>query len=328
LESAEKQSSDQKDFSIKDDAARRWELGRAGSDRKASSEIEKSGQYIFTAGSVSSSDAESSLLAPIEWSSTDPKSLPTEKNIAKWWESGRACSNRAARTSHVVRTTALTIRRGDATLLQDLTWDVCRGDRWLVAGGNGAGKSTLSRFLACKAEELMSGGDFYVTDGDDDGCIELQPGGDRRPGIGWVSTELHMSASRSDRRVHAVVKDNGAVSDKVAVFVTRALHIDGLADRFFSELSQGEQKLVLIAAALAARPQLLILDEPCQGLDIDNRRLMLGLVERICRSTDVSLVYITHHLEELIPSVTHVLHLVGGRDVYNGKRGGYDSKIF
>jgi molybdate transport system ATP-binding protein len=98
-----------------------------------------------------------------------------------------------------------------------------------------------------------------------------------------------------------------------------------LLSRPFSQLSQGEQKLTLIAAALASRPLLCVLDEPCQGLDQIHRRRVLALVERIMQATDMNLVYITHHMEEVLPSVTHVLHLREGRDVYNGNRDEYNS---
>jgi molybdate transport system ATP-binding protein len=82
--------------------------------------------------------------------------------------------------------------------------------------------------------------------------------------------------------------------------------------------------LVLIAAALAGRPRLLVLDEPGQGLDVVHRRRVMSLVERICRATDVALVYTTHYREEVMPSVTHVLHLEEGRDVYQGPIDDYD----
>ena len=129
--------------------------------------------------------------------------------------------------------------------------------------------------------------------------------------------------------VRDVVTGDGKVAFDVATFVTRNLNLnDQLMDRQFLHLSQGEQKLVLIASAIAMRPQLLVLDEPCQGLDLINRRRVLGLVERLCQATDMNLVYITHHPEEWIPSISHVLHLVNGKAVYNGERSHYDPDAF
>mmetsp|Transcript_22914 Transcript_22914/g.46641 ORF Transcript_22914/g.46641 Transcript_22914/m.46641 type:complete len:96 (+) Transcript_22914:506-793(+) len=75
----------------------------------------------------------------------------------------------------------------------------------------------------------------------------------------------------------------------------------------------------MIAAALALRPPLLVLDEPCQGLDPIHRKRLLRAVEGICRSTNMAFVYITHHFqEELVPSISNALHLKDHRAVYNG----------
>jgi iron complex transport system ATP-binding protein len=113
-------------------------------------------------------------------------------------------------------------------------------------------------------------------------------------------------------------------SEELLEAVTAWLNIDCL-DEPFSQQSQGMQKLILFAAAIASRPSLLVLDEPCQGLDLINRRKLLGLCERLCEATDVTMVYITHHYEEVFPSISHALHLVKGKAVYNGKRQDYNS---
>ena len=89
-------------------------------------------------------------------------------------------------------------------------------------------------------------------------------------------------------------------------------------------LSQGEQKLVLIGAAVAQRPTLLVLDEPCQGLDLLSRSRVLSLVDRVCTSTDTTLIYITHHYEEVMPCISHVMHLRGGNVVFSGERAAYE----
>ena len=96
--------------------------------------------------------------------------------------------------------------------------------------------------------------------------------------------------------------------------------VDDLFRRPFSTLSQGEQKLLLLSSAIAQRPSLLVLDEPCQGLELWNRGRLLGLVDRICRVTDMSLLYVTHHEEELIASIGHRLCLEDGNVAYCGLR--------
>jgi ABC-type molybdenum transport system ATPase subunit/photorepair protein PhrA len=217
----------------------------------------------------------------------------------------------------IVETHNLSIHRGEVTLLHNLNWTVARGERWLVGGGNGAGKSTLSRLLARPDtnERLHQ---------------QLQINGR----IGWVSTERHLEMAKSADTVLQVLTTNhfgGAASDKAfmiksATEVATWLGVIDAIDRPFCLLSQGEQKLVLIGAALACQPDLLVLDEPCQGLDSINRQRVLALVERICRATDMSLVYITHHLEELLPTVSHALHLKDQRAVYQGPVADYNPK--
>jgi molybdate transport system ATP-binding protein len=190
------------------------------------------------------------------------------------------------------------------TLLHDLNWTICPGKRWLVGGGSGAGKSTLSRLLARPEHNETA---LHISSSTN---------------VAWVSTERHMELAKSDELARDVLLQAAGVSSSPenALVVAEWLGIseDSLLDLPFSQLSQGEQKLVLVASAIAARPSLLVLDEPGQGLDGVHRQRVLAVVNRICQATDMSLVYITHHLEELLPSVTHALHLKERRDSFNG----------
>jgi ABC-type molybdenum transport system ATPase subunit/photorepair protein PhrA len=81
--------------------------------------------------------------------------------------------------------------------------------------------------------------------------------------------------------------------------------------------------MVLIAAAVAEGPRVLIVDEPCTGLDADNRARVLGLFEALGGAQLTSLIYITHHPEEVLPCISHVLHLQGGAVAYSGRVEGY-----
>ena len=164
----------------------------------------------------------------------------------------------------------------------------------------------------------------------------------KRGGVALVSTELHLHAAQnwSNRTVLEVLtsgasfifdadrscqnlsqsRTNTSVDIDLATTAAKWLGLvkkDNL-NRKFSMLSQGEQKLALIASALALRPSLLVLDEAGQGLDTCNRTLVLNLIEEICQATDMSLIYITHHNEELIPSINRRLSLEDGKSVYCG----------
>lgn len=212
---------------------------------------------------------------------------------------GAGISGGAAAASLLVEARGLRVSRGDAVPLAGLDWRVASGEHWLIAGGNGAGKSTLSRLLAMSAHTtttqgvqgaltvlgtpLGSNGPVAVGYVAEEGTAPQGGSGRRRaaelsvhrPQVGWVSTELHMSLARSSAIAadvlasrHAGVSADArtaAANDAASRAVAEWL---GLSRRQlarpFAQLSQGEQKLILIGAAIALRPRLLILDEPCQ----------------------------------------------------------------
>ena len=203
-----------------------------------------------------------------------------------------------------------------------------RGERSFIAGGNGAGKSTLSALLArADAQSLGASGDFRILGealGMSPACPATSSVADQarpllpRDGVGWVSTELHLSMARSSRLAIDVLQGfrmPGSKADELSLQVARWLGLSAAAvlQRPFSMLSQGEQKLVLIGAAIAKRPELLVLDEPCQGLDTVHRTRVLSLVNRVCSVSNTTLIYITHHYEEVLPCVSHVMHLQQGQ---------------
>ena len=100
-----------------------------------------------------------------------------------------------------------------------------------------------------------------------------------------------------------------------------------LLERPFCSLSQGEQKMVLIGAAIALRPGLLVMDEPTQGLDAASRHRVANVLERVSSvKKGPGLVYITHHADEVPQAVTHVLHLARGEVAFSGRRGDYDAE--
>lgn len=94
-----------------------------------------------------------------------------------------------------------------------------------------------------------------------------------------------------------------------------------MAGRRFNTLSDGEKQKTLLARALMPEPELLVLDEPCAGLDLKAREELLDAVQEMCTERNgPTLIYITHHIEEIIPSITHALTLRNGRVIAKGKR--------
>jgi len=278
------------------------------------------------------------------WQDEDP-TLPSVEDIRQEWKTEKTCPKTLVSLNEVEirrRRDGITADDQDAdefaTLLEPLSWNIEKGQRWIIAGSNGAGKSTLSRFLLhphTLVEDQHADASDNVTDDLSSGIYNK----DSDTKIGWVSTESHLGhhVVGDDEEVAGsttawnVITHNGTVTDSVGKTMAEwvfgdTLDVQLLQDCPLQELSQGQQKLALIASALALKPNLLILDEPTQGLDWVSRRRVLALLERLCETNDdrMSLVYITHYQEEWIPSISHVLHLDKGRALYQGTRKEYN----
>jgi len=267
-------------------------------------------------------------------STTGDSWLPPSSTLTPLWGS-QGTGDRGGVGDSLVVADGLRVERGENVLLAGLEWHVRRGEHWLIAGGNGAGKSTLSKLLALAEPRLSGqlqvlGDEFRVAPALGGAVDDSWPA--QRELVGWVSTELHLAVARSAYTAEAIVRDHtgGAseaeVSRQVAHQVASWLGVsDALLSRPFCSLSQGEQKMTLIAAAIAKRPAVLVLDEPCQGLDLACRRRVLRLVQQLCTAVNMSLIYVTHHYEEVMPCVTHVLHLTGGEATFCGTRAAYEA---
>jgi len=140
-----------------------------------------------------------------------------------------------------------------------------------------------------------------------------------RQRIGLVSPELQLRYRKPVRVLEVVISglfDSIGLYRKVTAEQTvladqwlACIGMDDRAERPFNSLSYGEKRLVLIARAMIKTPELLILDEPCQGLDRLNREMVLALMEEIGRQPATGIIYVTHHETEMIPCIQHVLKL-------------------
>ena len=212
-----------------------------------------------------------------------------------------------------------------------------------------AGKSTLSSLLLRRSmnKKYEDSNDAIIADGSLEVTQQQTSTNYKGGGIGWVSTELHLHATHSwrdktvleilslgastlfdhDRRGaedfslhHSLIDIEASTTALQWLGLISTTDSQSFLTRKFSTLSQGQQKLLLISSAIAQRPSLLILDEPCQGLDLWNRARVLNLIEDMCQFTDAGLVYITHHDQELITSIKKRIRLEDGRVVYCGDR--------
>ncbi len=219
----------------------------------------------------------------------------------------------------------LTVARGRSVLLDAVDWRVERGEHWAVLGPNGCGKTSLLKaltgYLSPSAGAISLLGRRY-------GGADWR---ELRRQIGFVTSALQASIPPAERARETVISGKYAQLDLWAR-VTRAdrvaagrwLRLAGgaaWADRPWLYLSQGERQRVLIARALMARPRLLILDEPCAGLDPVAREEFLAMVTALAgRRGGPTIVLVTHHAEEITPAFTHALLLRTGRVVAAGPR--------
>jgi iron complex transport system ATP-binding protein len=221
--------------------------------------------------------------------------------------------------SAVLDLQGVTVRRGTTTILDAVDWQVNEGERWVILGRNGAGKTTMLQIASARMHPTSGSAEVL---GERLGRVDVF---ELRPRIGLASAAL---AERipGDETVRDVVLTaaygvTGRWRESYEDFDTeraddllRAFGVDGLADRTFGTLSEGERKRTQIARALMTDPEILLLDEPAAGLDLGGREeLVAALSELAGDPASPVLVLVTHHVEEIPPGFTHLMLLRDGR---------------
>jgi iron complex transport system ATP-binding protein len=223
-----------------------------------------------------------------------------------------------------LRLTGVGVRRGEARLVHDITWQVAADQRWVVLGPNGSGKTTLIRIAALRLHPSV--GEVEVL-GERLGRTDVRVlrrrvalssaalADDLRPTL--TALDVVMTARRGALEPWWHTYDD----DDRAVARARLAEVgcEGFEERLFGSLSSGERQRVLLARALATDPGLLLLDEPAAGLDLGGREQLVDTMGRLARDPDVPpTILVTHHLEEIPPGFTHALLLRAGGVVAAG----------
>jgi iron complex transport system ATP-binding protein len=225
----------------------------------------------------------------------------------------------------VLHLESVSVRGQDVDILRDVSWTIARGEQWALLGANGSGKTSLLATLC--AYLFPSEGTVEVL-GHRFGRYDWR---ELRKRIGIVSSSLYARIQGFEAAVHTVLSGKSAMlghwghadeSDLArAGEWLAAVEVAHVADRRWELLSQGERQRVLIARALMADPPLLVLDEPCAGLDPVAREKFLSLVNRLSsRQEATTSILVTHHVEEIVPAITHVLVLKGGSVLASGPK--------
>jgi iron complex transport system ATP-binding protein len=210
----------------------------------------------------------------------------------------------------------ITLQRGQDRILDDVNLQVSAGEHWAILGRNGSGKTTML--------EMMTGYLFPTKGrvevlGNVYGECDIR---EVRKEIGYISQSLLEKLALKDpvwevvaTGAYAFLRFYQEIPDQVkkkAISLLQEMNIGGLVDHPLGTLSQGERKKVMLARSLMAEPRLLIMDEPCAGLDLFEREKMLLEIDRL-RRRDISVIYVTHHIEEIVPLFTHVALIRDGK---------------
>jgi molybdate transport system ATP-binding protein len=254
--------------------------------------------------------------SPVSRGMTEPARKQKSTRIAKSWDA-IAPPKRPGR-DWLVRIRGAHLYRDYRPVIRDFDWTLQRGEHWAVLGPNGSGKSTLLNLIH---------GDLHPALG---GTIERQgaPRGSRieawKRRVGWVSPELqadhYLTGSieeivMSGRYASVGLNDPATRGDRAAADRwMKFFAIDHLRHRKPKQVSYGQMRLALFARAMINDPELLLLDEPCTGLDGDVRAHVLDVIERLAqRGTQI--VMAVHDQEDIVPAVKHVLKIGKGGKV-------------
>lgn len=268
----------------------------------------KNGKIVgVTSGSASTDDASSKMLG------TDLKvkyrPLQADKNSVSVHQDFELAVN--------LRN--INVTYGSKKVLINVDWKIKKGEKWALVGPNGSGKSTLLSLLTADNPQRFA--NDYDLFGVKRGGVSMW---DVKGKIGHVSPELHLYFPQETTVFKAIAS---GFFDATGVYfrklteeqiqrthvVAEWLNVTAFIEKPFKNISKGQQRLVLLARALVKNPPLLILDEPCQGLDFAAVEHFKEVVDVICDTPERTLIYVSHYAHEIPSCVTQTLRLEEGK---------------
>ncbi|MES1217265.1 MAG: ATP-binding cassette domain-containing protein [Bacteroidota bacterium] len=223
--------------------------------------------------------------------------------------------------SDAIKMVDVSINYGNKVILENINWHVKKGECWSISGPNGAGKSTLLSLINADNPQAYAN-EIYLFDkrrGRGESIWDI------KRLIGYVSPELHLFFEQYSACYDVVAS---GLFDTIGLFRQlnesqsklvdnwlELLNLVQLKHKPLFQLSLGEQRMVLLARALVKNPALLILDEPCQGLDEEQSAYFKNLVDQLCRHFKTTLLYVSHYEKDIPSCVNHYLRLKNGKRI-------------
>jgi molybdate transport system ATP-binding protein len=239
-----------------------------------------------------------------------PLVLPAYQAEADAWE-------------NFVRMDNVHVQYGDKLVLDNINWTVKKGERWWLKGHNGAGKSTLLSLIVGDNPQAYAN-EIYLFDNRRGSGESIW---DIKKKIGYISPELHWYFDPLTTCADAIAtgyfdttglyrKISPAQEALVAAWM-EVFELSGFAHKQVKDLSIGRQRMTLLARALVKNPPVLILDEPCQGLDDHQSAHFIRVIDKIMEHSGRTLLYVSHRVDQLPGCIDHLLALEGGRPIVN-----------
>lgn len=211
----------------------------------------------------------------------------------------------------------VSVKQGIKHVLKDVSWQIKPGERWVLFGPNGSGKTTLLSLLA---------GYHSPTEGEIT-LLGEEPDGDNiaslRKQIGWASTSFFDRYFTCEMILEIVLAgksgtlgcDWDEITDediRQAKYILRRLGLGNIMRYTYDMLSQGQRQKVILARTLMTKASVLILDEPCNGLDILTKEDVFAVLQQLVEERHLTLIYVTHHTDEIMPFFNKALLLKEG----------------
>lgn len=258
-------------------------------------------------------------ISPAVWNETHTK-LAVTFNFNHELLQQLTSVNKHAPYEYAVRMKHVNIQY-DHKILDDINWEVRNGERWSLSGPNGSGKSTLLSLVNADNPQAYAN-DIYLFDrkrGTGESIWDI------KKKTGFVSPELHLYFEKGTNCFDVVASGLfdtiglfRKISEQQSALILKwmqLLKIEDLRRKFLNQLSNSQQRLVLLARALVKNPPLLILDEPCQGLDEEQTLTFKEIINEICVTGNKTLIYVSHYTHEIPECVTKFIKLENGKRV-------------